>query len=175
MHLVHFCSSLLVPSKYKSFLSSSKYSFIAAMTPSLLPNCSTKVVFQFWEQIEVRRGHIRRIWGMGKDFESAFSRSNHGNLRRLSRRIVLQEQNTSSQFSSPLSCNFLAQAPRFCCIISTIYRATLFKIINHDYPLTIRKDWGHHLPCRRNYLGLLGRGEPGCFNCILCIFDSVSK
>ena len=37
--------------------------------------CFTKVIFQFWEQIEVRRGHIRRIWGMRKDFESAFSRS----------------------------------------------------------------------------------------------------
>ena len=26
--------------------------------------CSTKVGFQFWEQIEVRRAHIRRIWGV---------------------------------------------------------------------------------------------------------------
>ena len=26
-----------------------------------------KVRFQFWEQIEVKRGHIRRIWGMKKD------------------------------------------------------------------------------------------------------------
>ena len=75
--------------------------------------CSTKVGFEFSEQIEVRRGHIRRIWGMRKDLESAFSRSSHCNLRRVSRRIVLQEQNASSQFSPPLSCNFLAQTPQF--------------------------------------------------------------
>ena len=43
--------------------------------------CSTKVGFQFWKQREVRRGHIRRIWGVRKDFESAFSHSSHGNLR----------------------------------------------------------------------------------------------
>ena len=73
---------------------------------------------------------------MRKNFESAFSRSSHCNLRRVSSCIVLQEQNTSSQFSSPLSCNFLAQAPQFCCIICTIYSATLLKLINHDYSLT---------------------------------------
>ena len=42
--------------------------------------CSTKVGFQFWEQIEVRRGHIRRIWWVRNDFKSAFSRSSHSNL-----------------------------------------------------------------------------------------------
>ena len=73
---------------------------------------------------------------MRKDFESAFSRSSQNNLRRVSRRLVMQEQNASSQFSPPLSCNFLAQTPQFCCIICTIYRATLFKIISHDYPLS---------------------------------------
>ena len=26
--------------------------------------CTTKMGFQFWEQIEVRRSHIKRIWGM---------------------------------------------------------------------------------------------------------------
>ena len=102
--------------------------------------CSTKVGFQFWEQTEVIRGHIRRIWGMRKDFESALSRSSHGNFRLVSRRIVLQEQNTSSQFSSPLSCYFLGQAPQFCCIICTIYRMTLLKIISHDYSLTFPKN-----------------------------------
>ena len=58
--------------------------------------CSMKVGFQFWEQIEVRWGHIRRIWGVRKDFEPAFSRSSQGNLRHVSRRIVMQEQNTST-------------------------------------------------------------------------------
>ena len=32
------------------------------------------------------RSHIRRIWGMRKDFESAFSRSSHGNLWLVGRR-----------------------------------------------------------------------------------------
>ena len=32
------------------------------------PPCATKMGFLFWEQIEVWRSHIRRIWGMRKDF-----------------------------------------------------------------------------------------------------------
>ena len=64
----------------------------------------------------------------------------------------------TSQFSSPLSCDFLAQTPQFACIICTIYRSTLFKIINHDHPLTIPKDWGLHLPCSMNPLKFLRRG-----------------
>ena len=32
--------------------------------------CTTKVGFQFWVQIEVRKSHIRRIWGIRKDFKS---------------------------------------------------------------------------------------------------------
>ena len=140
MHLLHLCSSLLIPSKFRVLflvLQILAHCLYDAFIASKL--CSTKVGFQFWEQIEVRRGHIRRIWGMRKDFEPAFSRSSHGNLRRVSRRIVLREH-TSRQFSSPLSCNFLTQAPQFGCIICTIYRATLLKIIIHDYPLTIPKD-----------------------------------
>ena len=90
---------------------------------------------------------------MRKDFESAFSRSSHVNLRRLDRRIVLQEQNASSKFSSPLSCNFLAQTRLFCCIICTIYRATLFKIIYHDYSLTIKKKtWAITFPAEETLL-----------------------
>ena len=69
--------------------------------------CTTKMGFQFWEQIEVKRSHIRRIWWMRKDLKSTFSRSSHGNLWRVGRGVVLQEQNTASRFSSPLSCNFL--------------------------------------------------------------------
>ena len=57
-----------------------------------------KMGFQFWERIEVRRSHNRRIWGMRKDFKSTFGRSSHGNLWRVSRGVVLQEQNTASQF-----------------------------------------------------------------------------
>ena len=117
--------------------------------------CSTKVGFQFWEQIEVRRGHIRRIWGMRKDLESAFSRSSHGNLRRVSMHIVLQEQNSSGQFSSFLSCNFLAQAPKFCCIICIIYRATLLKIINYDYSLS-QKTEAITFPAEKALLNFLG-------------------
>ena len=39
---------------------------------------------------------------MRKDFKSTFSHSSHGNLRRVGRGVVLQEQNTVSQFSLPL-------------------------------------------------------------------------
>ena len=54
--------------------------------------------------------------------------------------IVLQEQNTESQFSLPLSCDYLALPSQFPCIICIVYCATLLKIINHDHPLTIPKD-----------------------------------
>ena len=59
--------------------------------------CSTKVGFQFWEQTEVRKGPYQENMGLWKDFESIFSRSSHGSLLCVSRRIVLQEQNTSSR------------------------------------------------------------------------------
>ena len=60
---------------------------------------TTKMGFQFWEQIEVRRSHVRRILGMMKYFKSTFSRSSHGILWRVGRGVVLQEQNIASQFS----------------------------------------------------------------------------
>ena len=56
--------------------------------------CTTKMGFQFWEHIEVRWSHIRRISGMRKNFKSTFSQSSHCNLWRMGRGIVLQEQNT---------------------------------------------------------------------------------
>ena len=177
MHLVHLFFELAYPFQIEvlflvlRILLHCRYdAFIASKL------CTTKVLFQFWEQIEDRRGHIRRIWGMGKDFESAFSRNSHGNLRRVSRRIVLQEQNASSQFSSPLSCNFQAQTPQFCCILCTIYRATLFninKIMITPWPS--QKTEAFTFPAEETLLNLFGGGEPGCFHCMLCIFDSASK
>ena len=59
------------------------YCLYGAFIASIL--CSTKMGFQFWEQIEVRRSHIGRIRGMRKDFRSTFSHSSHGNLWRKSR------------------------------------------------------------------------------------------
>ena len=44
------------------------YCLYDAFIASIL--CTTKMGFQFWEQIEVRRSHIRRIWGMRKYFKS---------------------------------------------------------------------------------------------------------
>ena len=77
--------------------------------------------------------------GMRKDFKYKFSRISHGYLWHVCRGVVLQEQNTASQFSSPLSWDILALPSQFACIICIVYRATLFKIINHDNPLTIQK------------------------------------
>ena len=61
---------------------------------------------------------------MRKDSESAFSRSSHGNLRRVSRCIVLQEQNASSQFSSPLSCNLSGKTVKY-------YIFALYKMVSY--------------------------------------------
>ena len=76
---------------------------------------------------------------MRKDFEFTFSRSSQGNLWRMGRGVVLQEQNTVSQFSSPLSCNFSVKLPQFACILCPVYCVTLLKISNLkcsplDYP-----------------------------------------
>ena len=76
---------------------------------------------------------------MRKDLKSTFCCSSHGNLRRVDRDVVMQEQITGSQFSLPHSCNFLAKRPQFACKICTVHRATLLKIINHDLTLTIPK------------------------------------
>ena len=69
---------------------------------------TTKMGFQFWGLIEVRRSHIRRIRDMRKDFNFTFSRSSNSYLWRLGRGVVLQEQITVSQLSSHLSCDFMA-------------------------------------------------------------------
>ena len=127
------------------------YCIYGAFIASIL--CITKMVFQFWEQIEARRSHISRICGMRKDFKSIFSRSSHGSLWRVDRGVVLQEQNVASQFSSSLSFDFLEWPPPFACIICIVYRATL-SWSALDYP----KDWGYHLPCRMNPLTFLKRG-----------------
>ena len=103
-------------------------------------------IFLLPQVLVYRRNHIMRILGMRTD------------LWRMGRGIVLEEQNTASQFSSPLSCDFQAYPPQYARIICTVYSATLLKIINHDHPLTIPKDWGHHLPCWMNPLKFLRRG-----------------
>ena len=48
---------------------------------------------------------------MMKDFKSAFSRSSHGNLWRVGRGVVLQEQNAAGQFTYLLT--FLTSFLRF--------------------------------------------------------------
>ena len=82
------------------------YCLYDALIASIL--WTTKMGFQFWEQKEVRKSHIRRIWGWGRILRSTFSRSSHDNLWRVGRGVVLQEKTTSNQVSSPLSCDFLA-------------------------------------------------------------------
>ena len=81
--------------------------------------CSTKIGFQFWEQIEVRRGHIRRLFGVGGE-EGL--------------RIRIQSQQTwqlatCEQAHCPARAERLesisAQTPQLCYIICTIYRATI--------------------------------------------------
>ena len=89
---------------------------------------------------------------------------------------VLSCKSRTPQVNFPLLfLNLLMQPPQFFCIICTVYCATFLKIINHDYSLIIPKDRGHHLPCWRNSLKFLRRGEPGCFHCMLCFLDSGSK
>ena len=80
MHLAHLCSSFLITSNRRPFPGPQilGYCLYAAFIASLL--CTTKMGFQFWEQIEVRRSHIRGVWGTRKDIKSTFSRSSHDNL-----------------------------------------------------------------------------------------------
>ena len=55
MHLAHLCSSFLIPSKWKAFPGPHVlvYCLYDAFTASIL--CTTKIGFQFWEQIESQK------------------------------------------------------------------------------------------------------------------------
>ena len=74
------------------------YCLYDAFIASIL--CTTKMGFQFWEQIEVRRSCIRRIWGGEEGYQIHIQSQQ-------SWQHVMRGQNTVSQFSSPLSCYFL--------------------------------------------------------------------
>ena len=99
--------------------------------------CTTKMRFQFWEQI--RRSHIRGIWGMRKDFKP---------------HSVAAVIATCDVWAAVSSCK--SRTPRvsfhhlyflwFPGIAASIhlhnmhlYHATLIKIINHDLPMTFLK------------------------------------
>ena len=134
------------------------YCLYDAFIASIL--CTTKIGFQFWEQMEVRRSHIKRIWGMRKYFKSTFSCNSHGNLWQVARGVVLQEQNIASfprlflaiSWRSHLNSHAQYDYAPF------IVRPCSSLINNHDHPLTIPKDWGHHLPCWMNPLKFLRNG-----------------
>ena len=99
MHLVHLCQAFLFLQNrrlFPCFPPSTIYCLYDAFIASKL--CTTKMGFQLWEQIKVRRSHIRRIWGMRKDFKSTFSPSSHGNLWRVGRGIVMQKQKADISF-----------------------------------------------------------------------------
>jgi hypothetical protein len=115
---------------------------------------TTKLGFQFRKQVEIRRGQVRRIWGMGKNFKAVVSCSSHRNLGCVSWRIVVQGQNALSQFAptTTLTRDILTQTSQFVCIVRTVYGTTFLKIIP-DYP----KNWGHHL-CWWHTLEFLRRG-----------------
>ena len=106
-NIISIQGNALNPSLFKFFLSlqnrrpfpgplSNVYGLYVNFIASIL--YTMKMGFQFWERIEVRRSNNRRIWGMRKDFKPTFGRRSHDNLWRVSRGVVLQEQNTASQF-----------------------------------------------------------------------------
>ena len=67
MHLAHLCLSFLNPFKIEGLFMVPLllfYCLYDAFIASIL--CTMKMGFQFWEQIEVRRSHITRIWGWGR-------------------------------------------------------------------------------------------------------------
>ena len=106
--------------------------------------------FQFWEQIEVTRSSIRKLWVMRNDFKSTFSRSSHGNLWRVDRGVVLQEQNTASQFSSPLSCDFPIRLHNMHCLSCNLAQDNQ-SWSPLDYPKRLRSEW--------TLLNFLGEGR----------------
>ena len=136
MHLAHLCQSFLIPSKYMAFSWFPKY-FVYCLYDAFIASilCTTKMGFQFWEQIEVRRSHVRIMWGMER-----ISNQQSWQLVTCGQGSCPAKAEHRKSVSSRLSCNVLAYLPRFACIISTIYHATWLKIINHDHPLTIPKD-----------------------------------
>ena len=165
MHLAHLCSGFLIPStfwKYKAFAWYPKYIVLVyclydAFIASIL--CTTEMGFQF----SVSRSHM----GMRKDFKGAFKRSSHGNLWCVGRCIIMQLEHKSYWLDSFLWFPGVAASIRLHNMHCLLCDFAKDNELNHDHPLTS--------PKKCNLLNYLGGGDPGCFHCLLCIFDSGSK
>ena len=112
--------------------------FIVSESPS------TKVSFQFLGTDRSQKGLTLENTGDEERLRSPHSvAAAMETCDVCTRLIILQDQNASSQLSSPLPLNLLTQ-PQF---FFTVYRAAFLNIINHDHSLIIRIDRGHYLPC----------------------------
>ena len=111
--------------------------FIASKIPT------TKVSFQIWKPTEVRKGKIWRVRGMRRT-SNLHSVAAAIETRRVGWCIILQEQNTSSKFSSSF---FISPDAAILVLLHDIHHllCDLLKIIHHDNALAIPRNRGHHL------------------------------
>ena len=105
---------------------------------------TTKMGFQFWEQKEVRKSHIRRIWGMRKDFQIHIQSQQ-------SWQLVTCGQRRCPARAEHLESGFLASFLRFPGVATSISLHNIHSLScdiakdNQPWsPLAIPNDWGHH-------------------------------
>ena len=136
--------------------------------------CTTKMGFQFWEHIEVRRKEpYQEKIGDEEGFQIHIQSQQSCQLVTCEqgRCPARAEHRKSVVLPSFLRFPGVATSIRLC----NMHRLScdLLKKINHDHPLTKRLRPSSSL--LNEPFCFLGRGEPGCFHCLLCIFDSGSK
>jgi hypothetical protein len=105
---------------------------------------TTNLFFLVWNQVEARGRQVRRIWRMGKNFKATVSCSSHRNVWMCGLahcRAGAERLESVCPPPAHFTRDFLRQTSQFVCIVRTVYGTTLLWIVNHDYPLTIPKDW----------------------------------
>ena len=154
MHVLHHCSCLLIPSNQTTSSWSSKYSFTASMTLSLLPK------FLPWR--------LGFSFGKRKKSEGAKSGEYGGRGRTLKPHSVAAAMATCEQVHYParaerLKSIFLSSSSQSPDTATSVLLHNMHHLScdlpqdNHPWLLPDYPKRGHHPPCWRNSLKLLRR------------------
>ena len=131
--------------------------------------------FQSDEQVVVRGGQIWRIGWVIKKLEAQVGQFLLGCQCPVSRDIVVQEQDPLGKFPAAFFLQNILQLHQQRCLIFRVDSLALWKIINEQDVVLIRKNLGENFPadfCTRKFWG---RCEPLCRHSIDCCFASGSQ
>jgi len=101
-----------------------------------------QLVFQFREQVVVRRGQIRRIGWVIKTLEVQVGQFLLGRKCPVSRGIVVQEQDSLGEFTAVFFLQDVLQLNQQRLVILRVDSLALWKIINEEDAVLITKNRG---------------------------------